>query len=144
MTSRTPSRPRAFNDRRKLVQKLSFSLSPSHSPALPGARRRYPHGDDQRLRDDAVADTGCAAGGGEEYVGKVLRCEGAVTELGDFLVHPRADPRHLGCRCAGVCAERFHQVVDFASGDAVHVGLHYHREQGLVHAAAPLQQCGKE
>src|SRR4051794_13415884 len=40
--------------------------------------------------------------------------------------------------------QRDHQVVDAAGRDAVNVGLHHHRIQRLVDAAARLQDAGEE
>jgi hypothetical protein len=36
------------------------------------------------------------------------------------------------------------QVIDLAGADPVHIGLHDHREQGLVDPPAPPQQAGEE
>jgi hypothetical protein len=91
-----------------------------------------------------LPDPGFAIGGVEKHGGEVLRGQGAVAELGNFLVQTRADPRHLRFGDPGVSAERFDEVIHFAGRDAVDVGLHHDREQGLVNPAAPLQQRGEE
>ena len=54
------------------------------------------------------------------------------------------DPRHLGLGDAGVGAERDHQIVDAAGRDAVDVGLHHHRIQGLVDPAAGFEDGREE
>ena len=65
-------------------------------------------------------------------------------ERADDLVELSADPGHLGLGDAGVGAERDHEIVDAAGGDAVDVGLHHHRIQGLVDPAAGFENAGEE
>ena len=69
MTSFTPSSPRTFSERRKLVQNPSFfrvsDVETEHFPASVGG---YPDGNDDRLGHDPVVDPGCAVGRIEEHV----------------------------------------------------------------------------
>jgi hypothetical protein len=64
---------------------------------------------------------------------------GSGTEGADGLVQTGADPGDLGLGDPRVDAHRLDQVVDAASRDALDVGLHHHRVQGLVDAAAGLE-----
>jgi hypothetical protein len=83
-------------------------------------------------------------GGVEEQVGKGGVVQRPAAERRHGLVQPCADPRHLRLRDAGVDAERGHQVVDGAGGDAVDIGLHHYRIQGLVDPAPRLQDHREE
>ena len=112
-----------------------------HFPAPVGG---HPDGDDQGLGQDPVPDPGLAVGGVEGHIREVLRGQGSVAKLGYFRVEARKDPGHFGLGDAGISAERCDEVVDLPSGDAVHVGLHHHREQGLLDPTAPLQQGREE
>ena len=103
-----------------------------------------PGGDYDSLRHDPVVHPGLAVGGIQEHVRKLLAGQGAVPERAHFLVQVSADPRHLRLGDTRIRAQRFDQVVDLARRDAVQVGLHHHREQGLVDPAAPVQQGGEE
>lgn len=47
-------------------------------------------------------------------------------------------PRHLAFGDPGVGAQRLDQTVDLAGGHVLQIGLHHHREQALIHPAAPL------
>ena len=67
-----------------------------------------------------------------------------AAERGHRLVQPGADPRHLRLGDAGVDAQRGDQVVDGPGGDAVDVGLHHHRIQGLVDPPPRLQDHREE
>jgi hypothetical protein len=145
MTSLTPSRPRVFSERRKLVQKASVSLSPTSKPRT----SRRPVGgntdrDDHGLGNDTVVDPRLAVRGVEEHVGVAGLAEVPVAERGHFPVQIRADPGHFGLRDAGVRAECFDEVVDLPGRDAVEVSLHNHGEQRLVHPAAPFEESGEE
>ena len=100
--------------------------------------------DDHGLGDDAVVDPRLAIRGVEEHVGVPGLAEVPVTERGDFTIQIRANTGHFGLGDAGVGAEGLDQVVDLPGRDAVEVSLHYDGEQGLVHAAAPLEQGGEE
>ncbi len=70
--------------------------------------------------------------------------QGAGAERAHGLVQPGADPRDLGLGDPRVDAHRLDQVVDTAGGDALDVGLHHHRIQRLVDAAAGLEDHRKE
>ena len=52
--------------------------------------------------------------------------------------------RHLGLGDPGVDAHRLHQVIDGAGRDAVDVGLHHHRVQGLIDPATRLEDLREE
>ena len=54
------------------------------------------------------------------------------------------DAAHLALADPAADAERLHEIIDLAGGDAMHVGLHHHREQGAVDPSSPLQQRRKE
>ncbi len=69
--------------------------------------------------------------------------QGAGPERADGGVEAGTDPGHLGLGHAGP-AERGDQVIDAAGGDAVDVGLHHHRVQGLVDPPAGLEDLGEE
>ncbi|MCS3842375.1 hypothetical protein HDC95_000640 [Microbacterium sp. AK031] len=142
MTSFTPPSPRAFRLRRKLVQNGCDSVSPTSKPKLHGGRDT--DRDDDSLRDDPPADPSFAIGRIEEHIRIRGVGEGPVAERDNILVQVRADPRHLGFGDAGVRAERFHEVIDLASAHTVNIGLHDHREHGLINTAAPLQQRREE
>lgn len=70
--------------------------------------------------------------------------QGAGAEGGQRLVELGADARDLAFGDAGVRAQGLDQVVDRAGGHAVDVDLDDDRVQGLVDAAAALQQAGEE
>jgi hypothetical protein len=60
------------------------------------------------------------------------------------MVEVGADAADLVLAGAAVGAKRPDQVVDLAGAHAVQVGLHHHRELGLIHPPAPLQQRQEE
>ena len=60
------------------------------------------------------------------------------------LVELLADPGHLGLADPRIGAQRDHEVVNAARGDAVDVGLHHHRIQRLVDPSPRLEDRGKE
>jgi len=64
----------------------------------------------------------------------------SVAERAYFLVEVGADPADFGLADAGVRAQSFDQVIDFAGRHPVQVGLHDHGEQCLIHAAAAFEQ----
>ncbi len=84
MTSFTPSRPLVFNDRRKLVQNASVSLSPTSKPRTSRRVGGHADGDDQSLGDDTVVDAGLAIRGVEKHVGVPGHAEVPVTKRSDF------------------------------------------------------------
>jgi len=57
---------------------------------------------------------------------------------------PLADAAHLRFGDAAGSAQRLHQGVDLAGGDATGVGLHHHGVEGLVDPAAWLEPVGEE
>ncbi len=59
-------------------------------------------------------------------------------------VQPLADAAHLRFGDAALTAQRGHQLVHLAGGDAGDVGLHHHGPQGPIHPAAGFQQRGEE
>ena len=65
-------------------------------------------------------------------------------ERADDLVEAGADPGHLGLGDPGVDAHRRDQVVHGAGRDAVDVGLHHHRVQGLVDAPSGFEDRREE
>ncbi|GAB2568827.1 hypothetical protein GCM10027033_26600 [Leucobacter ruminantium] len=101
-------------------------------------------GNDNGLGDDPATNPGLAVGCVEEHVRVALIGEGPVAERGDILIEVLADTGHLRFRDPGVCAECFHEIIDLPGRDTMNVGLHHHREQGLVDAAASLQQGREE
>ena len=63
---------------------------------------------------------------------------------GDDLIQAGANPRHLRLRDPRIDAEGSDQVVDGPGGDPADVGLHHHRIQRLVDAAAWFEDDRKE
>jgi len=55
-----------------------------------------------------------------------------------------ADAADLRFGDAALTAQRHHQLIDFAGGDAGDVGLHHHGPQGPVDAAAWFEEGGEE
>jgi hypothetical protein len=100
--------------------------------------------DDHRLGHHAAVHPGLAVGGVEEHVGVVDPGQGPVPERAHLLIEVRADPRHLGLADPARTTQRLDQVVDLPGRHSVQVGLHDHREQGLVDPTAPLEQRGEE
>ena len=123
---------------------LVLAVTNVESEDFPAPVGSHADRDDNGLGHDPVPDAGLAVGRVEEHVREVLGGEGAVAKLGHLSVQARADPGHLRLRDPRVRHEGLDQVVDFAGRDAVDVGLHHDREQGLVHPAAALQQCREE
>src|SRR3546814_17236659 len=91
------------------------------------------------FRSHSPADAGFAIGRVEEHVRVGGVREWPVPERGDVLVEVAADPGDLGLADPGVGAERLHEIVDLAGGDAVDVRLHHDRKTGLVDPAAAVQ-----
>jgi hypothetical protein len=125
-------------------ERAVLRIADGEAEHLPVPVGGYPGGDDHRLGDHPPVDSGLAVGGVEEDVGKGMLGQAAVAEGGHFLIQVGADPGDLGLGDAGVGAQRAHQVVDLARGDAVQIGLHHHGEQRLVDPPAALQQRGEE
>jgi hypothetical protein len=72
----------------------------------------------------------------------VVQLPGA--ERADGLVQSGTDPRHLGLADARVDPHGFDQIVDRPGGDTVDVGLHHHHVQGMIDAAAGLEDDREE
>lgn len=79
-----------------------------------------------------------------EHVRKRRVGQAAGAECLDLLVQAGADPRDLRLGDPGLHTHGRDEVVDAAGRHTVHVGLHDHRVQRAVDAAAPLQQRGEE
>ena len=137
MTSFTPSRPRVFNDRRKPVQKPSFSLDTTSNPSSFRQRQR-PLGRRSGARPWLCSRS--RRGTRRE----VLARKRAVTKLGHLRIQSRTDAGYFGLKNAGVRPECCDHTINFAGGDAVDIGLHHDGEHCLVDAAAALQQGGEE
>ncbi|GGV29523.1 hypothetical protein GCM10010293_29240 [Streptomyces griseoflavus] len=101
-------------------------------------------GDDDGLEDDAVVDAGLDVGGVEEQVGEPDGVQRPGVEGVELFAELDADSGDLVFRYPGIGAEGFDQVVDRASGDAVNVGRHDDRVEGLVDAPPAFQQAGEE
>jgi hypothetical protein len=101
-------------------------------------------GHDDGLGDHPVADPRLAVGGVQEHIREPLGGQAAILERGHFSVEVSADPADLALGDPAVGAQGLDQVVDLAGGGAVQIRLHDHREQRLVHPAAPLQQRREE
>lgn len=90
-----------------------FGFSDVETEDFPPPIRSYPDGDDDRLRDDPVIDTGFAVGRIKEHVRVVQGRQGPVPELRHLRIRARADPGHLGLRDPGIGTQRFDEVIDF-------------------------------
>src|SRR3954451_4395298 len=149
MTSRTPPRPRFFRSVRKARQNTSSSLSPTSRPHHDRDLTAAVGGDPGRNHDGHRHHLG--GGVADMQVGRIqvdIRKRGVVqpplAEGGDDLIEAGADPRHLRLRDARVDAQRGDQVVDAAGRHAADVGLHHHRIQRLVDAAAGFEDDREE
>jgi hypothetical protein len=108
------------------------------------AARGHPRGHDDGLGDDRRPVVGLDVGGVEEEVGEGDVVEGPLPEAADHAVELAADAGHLALADAGLDAEGGHEVVDLACRDAVDVGLHDDRPEGLVDAPAGLEEGREE
>ena len=146
MTSCTPASPRAFSERRNAVQNAPSSQSPTANPRT--SRRpsaRDPGGDHDGLGDDPAVDPGLAVGGVEEHVRERRRRPAAGRGT--------RRPQRPGRRRSGDTSDleipvsapsALTRSSTLRVDDAVQVGLHHHREQGLIDPAAALQQRREE
>jgi hypothetical protein len=116
-------------------------VDPEHF-SVPG--RGHAGGDHHGPRDDAAADAALEVGGVEEHIDEPGVVQRPVAERLQVPVELGADAADLALADAGRDTERLHEVVDLAGADAVHVGLHHHREQRPVDAAAALEQRREE
>jgi hypothetical protein len=121
-----------------------FGVSNGEAEDFAAAVAAHAGGNHDGLGDDPAVDPGLAVGGVHEHIREGLSCQGAVTEGCHLAVEVGTDPAHLALADAAVGTKGADQVVDLAGADSVEVGLHHHREQGLINPAAPLQQAGKE
>jgi hypothetical protein len=121
-----------------------LAVADGEAQHLTAAVTTHPGGHDHRLGDHPAVDPGLAVGGVEEHIREALAGQRAIPERRHLLVQISADAAHLRLADAAVGAQGPHQVVDLAGGDPMQIGLHDHREQGLVDPAAPLQQRGEE
>jgi len=111
----------------------------SKDRALAGCRD--PDRDDGGDRDHPPGLAELVEGGIEPHVGAL--CLDRSTEEGpDLFVEHLADPGDLRAGDA-VDPERPDQVVDLASGYALHVGLHHDRVQRALRPPAGLEQRGE-
>lgn len=144
MTSRTPVTAFAQVTQELGPEHLGLAVADHHSQYLPAAVLGDPGGDHHGAGDDLVLDPGLAVGRVQIDVREADVVQGPGTERGQLAVQVLADPRDLALGYPGVRAEGLDQVVDRPRGHAVHVSLHDDRVQGLVDAAASLQQGGEE
>ena len=100
--------------------------------------------DHDRLGHHPVTHSGLAVGGVQEHVRVAHGGEVTVPERADFSVEVLADAGHLRFGDAGVGTEGFDEVIDLAGRDTVQVGLHHDGVEGLIDAAAPLEQRREE
>ena len=121
-------------------------LAVTHSKAqdLAAADAAHPGGHHHGLSDDAAVDSGLAVGGVHEHIGEDLPGQRPVPEGCQLAVQVGADAADLALADAAVSTQGADQVVDLAGADPVQIGVHHHREQGLVDPAATLQQAGEE
>ena len=78
------------------------------------------------------------------HIGVAAALQWPIQEGLHLLVDLLTDATHLRLGDAALGAQRRHQGIDLAGGDAVDVGLHDHRVQGLIDPAARLQDRGNE
>ena len=90
---RTPARPRARSERRKAVQKVPFSESPTATPSTSRvAAGGDPGGHDDRFGHDLSAVVRLHVGRVEEHVGELDVIEASLAERVDGVVELDADP----------------------------------------------------
>jgi hypothetical protein len=128
-------------------ERAAFAVADVEAEHLAAAVGADPGGHHDGLGGDPAAaaaavptDAGLAVGGVHEQVGKLLLGKRPVPERGHLDVKIGADPGDLALGDPGIGAQRGDQVIDLAGGNPVHIGLHHHREQRLIDAAATLQQ----
>ena len=125
-------------------ERAVLAVADREAEDLPPPVGAHAGGHHHRLRDDPAVDPGLAIGGVEEHVRERLPGQRPVPKGAYFGVQIGADPADFALADAGVGAECLDQVVDLPGGHAVQVGLHHHREQGLVHPPAAFQQGREE
>jgi hypothetical protein len=104
----------------------------------------HPNRDDHGLGDDLVIDACLAVGRVQEHIREARGLQRPAAERGHLIVQVGADPRHLALGDPRRDSEGLDQVVNLAGRHPVQVGLHDHREQGLIHPATPIQQGREE
>lgn len=121
-----------------------LAVSDGDAEDLAGAVDRHPCRHDKGLGDHVRTHPHLAIRRVEEHVRERGVRESAVVESGDLGVEACADAGDLGLRHSRAHAQRGDEVVDTAGRDAVDVGLHDHRMQGLVDPSAAFEQRGEE
>jgi hypothetical protein len=145
MTSCTPPSPRAFKLRRNWVQNAPvLAVTDGEAEDLAAPVTADSGGHDHGLGDDPAVDSGLAVGGVHEDVGEGLAGQRPVPEGRDLGVQISADAADLRLGDAAVRPQSPDEVVNLAGAHPVQIGLHHHREQGLVNPPAALQQRGEE
>jgi hypothetical protein len=141
MTRRTPSESPGAKRAQELGPEAGV-LGVTHRAAehLTAPVHGHPGGHHHGPGHHLMGHPAFQVGGVQEHVRELDVVETPVPEGGQLLVEFPADAAHLGLGDAGVDAQGHHQVVDLAGGDAVHVGLHDHGEQGPVDPTPALQQ----
>ena len=136
------SRPKALEERRPEGAVLAVAhLHAQHFSVSGGGDAR---GDHHGARDDSAAQAALDVGGIGEDIGELDVVQRSVAERLELGVQAGTDAGDLALGDPGLHAEGLDQVVDLACADAVHVGLHHHREQRAVDAAAPFEQAREE
>jgi hypothetical protein len=123
---------------------LVFAVTHVHAEDLPVPIGGDTGGDHDRPGHDPTLHPSLDVGRVEEHVGEGGVVQRPVAERRDLLIKLGADARHRRLRHARVDAERDDEIVDLPGRGAVHVGLHHHRPQGLIDAAARLEQAREE
>jgi hypothetical protein len=140
-----PGQPTGLERAQELgPERAIFGVAHGEAEDLAAAVTTHPGGHHHRLGDHPAVDPGLAVGSVHEHIGELLAGQRAVPERRDLAVEVGTDPAHLALGDAAVGTQGPDQVVDLAGAHAMEIGLHHHREQGLVDPAAPLQQRGEE
>jgi hypothetical protein len=134
----TPARSRALSERRNAVQSTPSSLWPTSKPSTSRPPSAVTPVAITTARLTTARPPARGGGGVDEQVREGGVGQRAGPEGGHLAVQLGADPADLRLGDARVDAKGLDQVVDLASGGAVHVGLHHHRQQRPVDAAAGL------
>jgi hypothetical protein len=123
---------------------LGLAVADHHSQDLATAVLGDTGGDHHGPGDDLVLDPRFAVGRVQVDVGEAGVVQRPGAERDELVVQVLADAGDLALGDPGVRTEGLDQVVDRTRGDAVDVGLHDDRVQGLVDPAPPLQKRGEE
>jgi hypothetical protein len=122
-------------------ERLGLAVANCHAEHLPPAVGVDADGDDHRDGDDVVVAPHLQIGGIEPDIGP-LAFDLPPQECIHPLVDLAAQARHLALADA-VHAERLHQVIDRAGGDALDVGFLDDRSQRLLGHPARFQEAGE-